>query len=139
MYPAILDQLREGQACGFSPDVVERADDDDSRRVVYDHVHTGEFLKRADIAAFAADDSSFHVVAGDIDRADGCVRRVLGGVAMDARRQDLTSLLFTRGADGSLVLLDPTGYFVGEQLLQPLQKHAFRLLAVEAGDLVKFG
>ena len=95
-------------------------------------------LEGADVAAFAADDPALHVVAGDIDGADGGVGGVLGGVALDGGGQDLAGLLLADGSQMFLVLLDAGGDLVGQLLVEPFQQQLFGLLAVEAADLVQF-
>ena len=89
---AVLDELGQGEPGGLAADVVEGADDDDAGRVVDDHIDAGGLLEGADVAALAADDPALHVVAGDVDRADGGVGGVLGGVALDGGGEDLAGL-----------------------------------------------
>ena len=43
------------------------------------------FSKRADVAAFAADDPALHFVVGNVDGAGGRFGGVGGGVALDGR------------------------------------------------------
>ncbi len=103
MDAAVLDQLFERELGDLATDVVEAGDDDDAGRVIDDHVNTGGFLEGADVAAFAADDPAFHVVAGDVDRADGRLGGMAGGVALDGRREDLAGFLLAGVAEGLLV------------------------------------
>jgi len=51
------------------------------------------FFKRADVAAFAADDPALHRVVGDAHAADGVIRGLFGGVALDRLDDDLLALL----------------------------------------------
>ena len=121
----------------LAADGVEGADDDDAGRVVHDDVHAGGLLEGADVAAFAADDAALHVVAGDVDGADGGVGGVLGGVALDGRGQDLAGLLLGGGLDPFLVLLDALTDLAGELLFEAVQQELLGLLAVERADLVQ--
>src|SRR5437016_377110 len=82
-WSAVLNEFRQRQPCHLAADVVERADDDDARRVIDDDIHPSAFLEGADVAPLAADDAALHVVAGNVHRADRRVRGVLGGVAVD--------------------------------------------------------
>ena len=60
----------------LAPDAVEPRNDDNPGRVVDDDVDAGRLLEGANVPPLAADDSPFHVVVGNVDRAD----RHLGGV-----------------------------------------------------------
>src|SRR5215831_4175098 len=62
MDAAVLDQLAQRQLRDLAADPVERRQDDGLRRVVDDHVHPGQVLESADIAAFPPDDPALHVV-----------------------------------------------------------------------------
>src|SRR5439155_10958571 len=50
MDPAVLEELRDGEAGDLSAEPVEAREHDRMRRVVDDEVHTGEVLERADVA-----------------------------------------------------------------------------------------
>ena len=123
---AVLDQLGQRQPGDLAADVVEGADDDDAGRVVDDHVDAGALLEGADVAPFAADDPALHVVAGNVDGADGGVGGVLGGVALDGGRQDLAGLLLAVTAGLLLGLLDAGGDFVAELALQAFEQELLR-------------
>src|SRR5579875_244971 len=90
---AILNQLGEGQTGDFAADVVEGADDDNAGRVIDDDIDAGAFLEGTDVASFAADDSTFHVIAGNVHGADGGVAGVFCGIAMDGSRQNAAAAL----------------------------------------------
>src|SRR5436305_830036 len=62
MDPAVLDQLRQGDARHLAPDPVERRQDDGLRRVVDDEVDARQVLERADVATLTTDDASRHAV-----------------------------------------------------------------------------
>ena len=117
------------QAGDLAADVVEGADDDDAGRVVDDHVDAGRLLEGADVAPFAADDAALHVVAGDVDRADGGVGGVLGGVAVDGGRQDAAGFFLADRFDLLLVLLDARGDLVGQLAIEPFQEQLLGLVA----------
>lgn len=89
---AIGDELVEGDAGDFAADGIEGADDDDAGGIVDDDVDAGGFFEGADIATFAADDSAFHFVAGDIDGAGRGFGGVGGGEALDGSQQDFAGL-----------------------------------------------
>ena len=90
---AICHELGEGQAGHFPADRVEGADDDRFRRVVDDQVHASSLFEGADVAAFATDDASLHLVVGQMDGGDGVLGGVVGGDALHRRDDDLASSL----------------------------------------------
>src|SRR5262249_8449043 len=73
---AVLNELGQRESGDFAANVVECADDHHAGGVVHDDIDAGTFFKRANIASLATDDPPFHVVAGNVDGADGGV----GGV-----------------------------------------------------------
>ena len=89
MNAAVGDQLFQGLAGDFAADRIEPADDHHSGRVVDDHVHARPLFKRANVAAFAADDPPLHFVAGDIDGAGRAFRGVGRGVAVQGGEEHL--------------------------------------------------
>jgi hypothetical protein len=60
----ILKQLLQRQLGDLAPYTVESGQDHRARGVVDDEVDAGEVLKRTDVAALAADDSSLHLIRG---------------------------------------------------------------------------
>ena len=135
---AVLDQLGQREPGGLAADVVERADDDHAGRVVDDHVDAGGLLEGADVPPFAADDPALHVVARDVDRADGGVGGVLGGVALDGGGEDLAGLLL-----GLLLQRAPRAAGCGAAISSASSRSSrsssifSACLARQAGDLVQ--
>ena len=87
--PAVLQQLLQHAPRQFAAERIVCRDGDDLGRVVDDQVDPGRLLERADIAALAADDPALHFVARKRhDRYRG-FRDVIGGDALDRRREDL--------------------------------------------------
>src|SRR5262249_55015166 len=84
-----------------------------------------------------ADDAPLHVVAGNIDRADGGVGGVLSGVALDRGGQNLAGLLFAFAPISFFVLLNSTGDLGGPFTLDPFEKHLLGLLARHSRQFVK--
>ena len=93
MNSPVLDQPFERDLGDLAADAVEAGDDDHAGRVVDDHVDAGRLLEGADVAPLAADDPPFHLVVGDVDRADGDFGGVRRGVALDRGGQDLAAFL----------------------------------------------
>lgn len=122
---------------GFSANVIKSADNDHSRSVIDDHINARALLEGTDIASLAADDTSFHVVAGNIDGADGGVGGMLGRIALNGRGQDASGFFFTGGPQHLLVFLDASGDLAAEFPFQPVQEHALGLFAREMADVVQ--
>src|SRR5262249_12700412 len=97
----------------------------------------GAFFEGANVAPFAADDASLHVVAGDVHGANRGVGRVLGGVAMNGRGQDAAGRVFRDRLDVLLVAQGACSGLGGQLVVQPVQEQFFGLLAGVAADLVK--
>ena len=103
---AVLHQAVERDAGDLPPHRVEAADDDHARRVVDDHVHAGRLLERPDVPPLAADHAALHGVVADGDRADRVVGRLLAGVPLDGRQDDLPGTAFALFLGLLDVLLD---------------------------------
>jgi hypothetical protein len=71
---------------------------------------------------------------GDIDGADGHLRGVGSGVALDRDGQDLAGLLLAALADGGLILQDQAAHLASEVLLDALQEQVARLVGGKAAD-----
>ena len=138
MNTAVLDQLVQCQPGRLAADVVESTDNDHAGRVIDDDIDAGGLLEGADVAALAADDAAFHVVAGDVHGADRSVGSVLGGVALNGGGHNLTGLLFTNAFQVFFVFLNAARHLVGQFLAETLQQHNLGLLPIERADLVQF-
>ena len=137
MNSAVFDQFNERLPSDFAADLVERRDDDHTGRVIDDHVDASRLLERADVAAFAANDAALHFIAGDIDRTDRQLRRVLRGAALHRHADDLASLHFGLVAQFGFVLEDQRAGLVFQFAIQPVEQLILRGLFVEAADLVE--
>ena len=134
---AVLDQLLQRDLGDLAADAVEAGDDHHAGRVVDDHVDAGGLLEGADVPPLAADDPPLHLVAGDVDRADGDLGGVRRGVALDGRRQDLARLLLAGLADGRLVPQNQHADLAPELFLDSLQEHRASLLGRQPADLLQ--
>ena len=67
MNTAILNQLFKGEPCNLAADRVKAGNGDGFGSIVNNKVTACQGFKAADIAAFTADDASFHLVVGEGD------------------------------------------------------------------------
>ena len=81
MDAAVADQLGQRHARHLAAHGVEAGEDDRLRRVVDDQVDPGGLLEGADVAPFAADDATLHLLVGQVHDRD---RRLAGEVGGDA-------------------------------------------------------
>ena len=139
MDAAVLNQLAQRETGDLAADIIKRADDHDAGRIVHDDIDTRALLEGADVAALAADDPAFHIVAGNVDRADGRVGRVGRRIALDRADKDLAGLLLGRAAKPLLGLLDAGRDLVAQFHFQSFQEHPFRLLPRQRADLMQLG
>ena len=89
---AVLDQLGQGDPRRLTSYRVEAGQQHRLGRVVDHHVHPGDLLEGADVAAFSADDPALHLVAGQMNCGDDRLRRLLGGHPLDGVDHDRLSL-----------------------------------------------
>ena len=94
MDASVGHQLLERQPRDLAPDRVEAGDHDGVRCVVDHHVNAGGQLKRADVPAFSADDTTLHFVARERHGGHRNLRGVLGGNPLDGERHDFLGLAF---------------------------------------------
>ena len=74
--------------------------------VVDDEVSAGKCLQGADVAALAANDAALHLIVGQGYDADGDLRHVVGGAALDGGGHDLAGALVGLVLGAGLDLLD---------------------------------
>ena len=95
MNAAIGSQFVQRHVGDFAADGIERADDHDAGRVVDDDVNAGGFFEGPNVTTFAANDTAFHVVAGNVNRAGGRFGGMRSGVALQVGDHHLASLRLT--------------------------------------------
>ena len=93
MDAAVLNQSFQGSSRHFTAHGIERADHDDAGRIVDNDVHASRLFECTDVASFATDHASLHLVRWDVDSRDGAGRGVLGCVALNRGDGDLASFL----------------------------------------------
>ena len=134
MDAAVDEQPLEGALRDLAADRVEARDHDGLGGVVDDHVDAGERLEGANVATFAADDATLHVVARERDRRHRVLGGVLRGVALEGDRDDRARLLVGALAGLDLVLTDLAVRDVAHLLLDALEEQGSGLVLAEAGD-----
>ena len=122
MNPAVLEQLRDGQARDLPTQPVEGREDHRMRRVVDDEVDAGEVLERTDVAAFPADDPSLHVVGGKLHHGHGRLGGVAGRDPLQRVGHEITSAALRLGARLVLERADAARELVAHLLLSALEQ-----------------
>ena len=122
--PAVLDQLLQRDLGDLAANAVEAGHDDHSGRVVDDHIHAGRLLECPDVPPFAADDPALHLVAGNVDRADGDLGGVRGGIALDGRREDFSrARCWQVSRTDASWRMDQPANLTPQLFFHPLQEH----------------
>ncbi len=103
-------------------------------RVVDDELDAGGGLERADVAAFAADDSSLEVIARQVDDRHRRFDGVLGGAPLDRVRNDLLRADGGGFARFRLETLDEVGCVTPRVGFDLLQQQLACLVGGQAGD-----
>src|SRR5437773_11177943 len=133
------DETLEREPTHLAPHGVEARDYDRVGRIVDDHVHAGSGLEGADVATFAADDASLHLVGREGDGGHGALGGVLGRDALDRDGEDLLRLAVGALFRLLLQLAAQRGGFAAGLVLEAAQQLLLRLLRGEAGDLLEPG
>ena len=90
---SVENQFLERDACHFAADRIESREDNCFRCVVDDEVNARRGLQRADVASFATDDATFHVVVGQGYDGDRRFRHMVCGAALNRERNDVSRAL----------------------------------------------
>ena len=137
MDASVGHELVQREPGDFAANGIESRQNDRLGRVVDDDFDAGSCLQRPDIAALAADDAAFHLVAVDVEYRDRVLYRRLGGHALDRLHDDFLGFL----AGGHLGLLHDfvdVGHRLGLGLgLHVLDQDVLRLLAAQSADLLE--
>ena len=80
---SVSDQSFERDACHLAPERIECRQDDGLGSVVHDNVDPCCRLEGPDIPSLAPDDAALHLIALDIQYADGRFHRMIGGSPLD--------------------------------------------------------
>ena len=160
MDASIGNQPFQGDAGNFTTEWIERRQDDRLGRVINNHIHAGGSFKGTDVASLPSDDPPLHLIALDVQHADGGFDRMISGGALDGLDDKFLGfsagfiaggiadfLQHQGGFSTSLIrhILDqlPLGIFAGQpgQTLQPgilLDDHALHFLLTEIERLRAF-
>ncbi len=143
----LLDALRmdapvehqrfQGHPADFAAYRIEAGQQNGFRGVVDDDVDAGHGLVRADVAALAADDPAFHVVARQVEHRDDRLRGLLAGDALDGEGDDTPGPVLAFGSCLGLdVAHDQRGITLGLRF-GFLHQFGPGLVGGEPGDLLE--
>lgn len=138
VHSAVGDEAFEGFDRDGLADLIEAGNDDDTRCVVNDDVCAGRFLEGADVPSFSTDDSTFEIVGGDRDGADGGFGRVLVGVSLDRVDEDLAGLVFCSVLGFFDDLAGDFAHLAAGFVGDAFEEKLFRLRSVQLGDSFEF-
>src|SRR5512135_2536742 len=134
---AVEDERLQRDPADLATDRVEAAQQDRLRSVIDDHVHTGDRLERADVAALAADDATFHVVAGQVQNRDYRLGRLLGRDPLNGQRHDPAAALLALLSGLRLDVADEDGRLPLGLLLDEPDQLGLGLGRGEPGDALE--
>ena len=134
MDAAVGDERFQRHARDFAADGVVTRDDHGLGGVVDDQIDAGGRLQGADVAAFAADDPTLHLVVGEGHDRNGALGHEVAGQPRDGERDHLLGL--TVGLRPCLLFHDPDapGRIVPRLLEHLLHQALLRFLPADAGD-----
>src|SRR5690606_31958710 len=89
---SVLDEACERDAGHLAAYRIEAGEDDGFRRIVYDDLDPRGGFEGADVAPFAPDDATLHLVRLDVDHRDRVFDGLAGGGALDGGKDDLARL-----------------------------------------------
>ncbi len=89
MDASVLDETLERDAGRLTPHRIEGGEHHRLRRIVDDDVHTGRLLEGPNVATFASDDASLHLVGRKLDDGHRGLGRVVGREALNGEPDDL--------------------------------------------------
>ena len=135
---AVGDEALQRHAGHLAAGLVEAGQGDGLGGVVDDEIHAGGGLQGADVAALTADDPALHVVVGQRHNAHGGLAGVVGGAAGDGLANQLPGHGVALVLEVGFVGGHAHGLFVGQVLVQTVQKQLLGVLLGQAGDGLQF-
>ena len=134
---SVGDEALKRNARDLAANGIEARKRDGAGRVVDDEIDARQLLERANVAALAADDTTLHFVAGQINDGDRDLGRVVGGAALNGLGDYLACKLLGVLLDLLLVVHNLNGLFVGQLVLKGLQQVILGLLNGEARNALE--
>ena len=135
MDAAVLDQLFQSQTGNLTADRVKARYGDGLGGVVDDQVAAGQSFDAADVAAFAADDASLHLVVGEGNDRDGDFAGVVSGTALNGGGDDLSGAAVSLFLVLGFHLFDLHGHLVGDILADVVNQIVLGLVHRKTGNL----
>ena len=134
MDTAVAHQALQGHAGHFAPGLIKGGQGDGLGGIVDDQVHAGGRLQGADIAALAANDPAFHLVAGQGHHRDGGLAGMVGGAAADGLGDHVPGDVLTLVLQVGLIGSHPQSLFVHQLLVHLVQQHFPGVGLAQAGQ-----
>src|SRR5258706_1430927 len=135
MDATVLHEPFERDAGDLAPDRIEAGEDGRFGRVVENEVGAGGQLQRADVAPFAADDATIHVLAREVDDGNRVLSHVVGGHSLNGHAEDLARLEMTKLVGFGLDALDDLSRFELGIILDAADQLALGFIGRQAGHL----
>ena len=134
---SILDELLQRKPRHLTLHGIVAGKGDRLGGIIYDEIHTGQILQRADVASLTADDTALHFIIGQRHHRNGDLCHMVAGAALNGGGKDLAGLFVALLLQLLLVLGDLQRLFVGQLVLQHLQHVVLRLLLAKARNLLQ--
>ena len=139
MDPAVLEELRQGEARDLSAKPVKGGEHHCVRRVVDDEVDAGEMLEGTDVPALPADDPPLHVVRRKLDHSHRRLRGVARGDPLQRIRDEIPCAALRVGASFVLEHPDAPCELVPGLFLTALDNQRSRFRLGQAGHALELG
>ena len=77
MNSSVHDQFFKCNSCHLTTNRIKSGKNDCFRSIINNQIHTRQGLKCTDVTAFTSDDSSFHLIAGQLNYGNSCLRHMI--------------------------------------------------------------
>ena len=81
----VCNQSIERHSCNFTPYRIEGTHNHNTRRIIDNHIDPRRLFDRANVSAFATNDSALHFIVGNIDGTGRCFRGMRCSVSLNRR------------------------------------------------------
>ena len=137
MDPSVADKLLERDARDLAANGVKAGNCNNIRRVINDEIDTGEGLDGSDVSALSTDDSTLHILIGELNCRNGNFADVVSSTTLDGKRKDVLSLFVCFFFKLFVKVRDFKRFFVGQCCLYAREKLVFRLFLCKSCKLFK--
>ena len=112
MDTSIHNQLLQRNSSYFPSDRIKRRKDHCLRRIIYDKIHTCQCLKRSDVTPFTSDNSSFHLIIGELYHGNRRLCHMVGSTSLNGCYHIFPGFLVRFLFGPALHILDHHGRFM---------------------------